>query len=534
MQTQTVRSRTAAQTAGLFGMGKFRLTGLFLVVAGLTFLGVAIAINVSSARSEENRIIATMTEQSVRDARVIAGVVTELLGTEGNASPFPSDTADRPALVDISDFLGQSKIVRLRLYASDGRFIWGSTFDQSDVNMHQLPIFEKTANGTSSSGLIHGFTVKPPGGQPYRADVVETFIPFMDADTDAPTIVLGVTRDVTQELTRRISQTRSGIFRSTLISLSVGFIVLLIAVLSVDIRLWDHRVKAIEHERRLASQELASMKLDLVNRELQQINDERTRFLSTVSHELKTPLASIITLADILSQSQGGADKDRNLEHLEIVKTSGGHLLTLINELLDHSRLESGQVSIEREEFEVEEVVAELVRSMSPLLDAKSQSLVFECDFQGQRVRLDRRRLMQVLMNLVNNASKYSPEGTSVRIEGQILDGDLVLAVTDQGVGISEYDQARLFTKFFRGDNEATKAVSGTGLGLSITREIVEAHGGTVGVRSRIGHGARFSVTIPSGMPPVPSVPGSAERTGPTRIMARNVQRKTPGLAGGI
>ena len=106
-------------------------------------------------------------------------------------------------------------------------------------------------------------------------------------ETGTPAIVLGVTRNVTQELNGGISQTRSAIFRSTLISLSVGFIVLLIVVLSVDIRLWNHRVKAIRHERKLAAQELASAKLDLVNRELQQINDERTRFLSTVSHELK-------------------------------------------------------------------------------------------------------------------------------------------------------------------------------------------------------------------------------------------------------
>lgn len=514
MQMQATRTKTAAQTAGLFGMGKFRLTALFLVIAGLTFLGVAIAINFSTSKSEEKRVIAAATEQSVKQAMAIAEVVSDLLKEGGVSSNALNSKTTGPSSIDIGGILSESNIVRLNLYAPDGSFIWSSTYDRSDVNIRQMAIFEDASDGTIASGLVRETTISPPGGRKYQADVVETFIPFMDAESGMPAVVLGVTSDVTDDLAKGIGETRSAIFRSTMISLGMGFAVLLASVLVVDLRLWKHRVAAIEHERQLASQELSSTKLDLVNRELQQINEERTKFIATVSHELKTPLTSIIAFTDILSRNQGGSKKDRNLDQLAIVKKSGGHLLTLINDLLDYSRLESGEVKIEREEFAMAEIFAEVKDAMSPLLSAKNQSFVFEGDFNGQHVRIDRRRLVQVLTNLVSNAHKYSPEGTTITMEGRISNGNVQMAIVDQGVGIATSDQARLFTKFFRIDNEATRSVGGTGLGLSITKGIIEAHGGSIGVSSRIGQGTRFSVTIPTGMKEQPVIaPANSSRT---------------------
>ena len=506
MQMQATRVRTAAQTAGLFGMGKFRLTALFLVIAGLTFLGVAIAINFSTSKSEEKRVIVAATEQSVKQAMGIAEVVSDLLDEGGVSSNALSSKTTGQSSIDIGGILSESNIVRLNLYAPDGSFIWSSTYDRSDVNSRQMAIFEGASDGTVASGLVRETTISPPGGRKYQADVVETFIPFMDAESGKPAVVLGVTSDVTDELVEGIGQTRAVIFKSTMISLGLGFAVLLIAVLIVDLRLWKHRVEAIEHERQLASQELSATKLDLVNRELQQINEERTKFIATVSHELKTPLTSIIAFTDILSRNQGGPKKDRNMEQLEIVKKSGGHLLTLINDLLDYSRLESGDVKIDRAELAMAEIVTEVEGAMSPLLSAKNQSLVFEGDFNGQHVQLDRRRVVQVLMNLVSNAHKYSPEGTTITMEGRIHNGNIQMAVIDKGVGIAASDQARLFTKFFRIDNEATRSAGGTGLGLSIAKGIIEAHGGNIGVSSRVGQGTRISFTIPTGMTAKPVV----------------------------
>jgi signal transduction histidine kinase len=150
---------------------------------------------------------------------------------------------------------------------------------------------------------------------------------------------------------------------------------------------------------------------------------------------------------------------------------------------------------------------------MSPLLASKQQTLEFVGNVHGQFVTMDRTRVIQVLMNFVSNAHKYSPAGTRITLEGRVKGGNLQMAVVDQGMGISEADQTRLFTKFFRVDNEETRSVSGTGLGLSITKGIIEAHGGNVAVQSKLGQGTRFSFTIPVGSTQAESVPSVSEET---------------------
>ncbi|MBT3863320.1 MAG: HAMP domain-containing histidine kinase [Chloroflexi bacterium] len=489
--------KVAPQNAGLFGVGKFRLTGLFLVVASLTFVAVAIAINYSTSRTEEKQVIDSTTDAAVEQAMEIAEVVSDLLSNASSAENLMPIGSTSDSSLAIGEMLKGSNIVRLNLYSPNGEFVWSSTFDQSDIDFNQRPIFTRVVEGSIASGLIRGYAVSPPYGKTYDADVVETFIPFIDGDSADILVVLGVTSDVTETLALGIGQTRSPIIRSTLTSLSIGFIVLLITVLAADIRMWKQRMKSVQHERKLASQAIATNKLDSTNRELQQINEERTKFLSTVSHELKTPLTSIIAFTDILSKHQDGAKKDRNLKQLDIVKNNGNHLLTLINDLLDVSKLQSGDVMLQKERFDIGTVVSEVQAVMSPVLSSKKQRLKLVGDLAGEEVVMDRTRIVQVMMNFISNAHKYSPSGTTITVECKIVEGNLDIAVIDQGMGISETDLARLFTKFFRVDNEATRSVSGTGLGLAITKEIIEVHEGTINVASTVGTGTTFSFSIP-------------------------------------
>ena len=182
---------------------------------------------------------------------------------------------------------------------------------------------------------------------------------------------------------------------------------------------------------------------------------------------------------------------------LDIVKNNGNHLLTLINDLLDVSKLQSGDVMLQKERFDIGTVVSEVQAVMSPVLSSKKQRLKLVGDLAGEEVVMDRTRIVQVMMNFISNAHKYSPSGTTITVECKIVEGNLDIAVIDQGMGISETDLARLFTKFFRVDNEATRSVSGTGLGLAITKEIIEVHEGTITVASTVGTGTTFSFSIP-------------------------------------
>ena len=483
------------------------MTGLFLIVASLTFIAVAAAINNSTSRTEESQVIDSTTDEAVEQALEIAQVVSDMLTELPSAENLMQIGDTSASSLAIGEMLNGSNIVRLNLYTPTGEFVWSSTFMQEDIDLSQTPIFKRVASGSIASGLLRDYEVSPPYGKTYSADVVETFIPFIDGSTADTIVVLGVTSDVTEALAHGIGQTRSPIIRSTLTSLSIGFVVLLITVLAADIRLWKQRMKSVQHERKLASQAIATNKLDSVNRELQQINEERTKFLSTVSHELKTPLTSIIAFTDILARNQAGQKKERNIQQLEIVKNNGNHLLTLINDLLDYSKLESGDVMLEKAPFELESLVDEVDNVMSPLLASKRQTFEFIGDLRGQLATMDRTRIIQVLMNFVSNAHKYSPNGTKITMEGQVKANNLQMAVVDQGMGISDADQTRLFTKFFRVDNEETRSVSGTGLGLSITKGIIEAHGGNVAVQSKVGQGTRFSFTIPVGSTQAASEP---------------------------
>ncbi len=434
--------KVAPQNAGLFGVGKFRLTGLFLVVASLTFIAVALAINYSTSRTEEKQVIDTTTDAAVEQAMEIAEVVSDLLSSASSAENLMPIGGSSDSSLAIGEMLKGSNIVRLNLYSPDGEFVWSSTFDRRDIDFSQGPIFARVSDGSIASGLIRSYEVSPPYGKTYNADVVETFIPFIDGDSADILVVLGVTSDVTEALALGIGQTRSPIIRSTLTSLSLGFIVLLITVLAADIRMWKQRVKSVQRERKLASQAIATNKLDSANRELQQINEERTKFLSTVSHELKTPLTSIIAFTDILSKHQHGDKKDRNLKQLDIVKNNGNHLLTLINDLLDVSKLQSGDVTLQLERFDIGQVISEVQAVMSPVLSSKKQKFQVVGDLGGQEVLMDRTRIVQVLMNFISNAHKYSPTETTITLECDVVEDSLEIAVSDQGMGISDTDLA--------------------------------------------------------------------------------------------
>ncbi len=490
----------AVGLAIVLAVRRFKLTALFLIISALTFAGVATAINFSSQRSEEANVILMTTEQSEKDARLIADIVMKLLAGEGqtdSASPDTGDGGGAGAQLSIADFLASSNIVRLSLYELDGTNGWSSTPDKQSIEYGQAAVFNDAVSGAISSDLSKNRLVLDSSGIGYNADIVETFIPFMHSDQGVPVSILGVTRDVTNALNSRVVETRSAIFRTMMISLGVAFAILLGTILSADRHIWKQRVRAVQYEREIASQELAATKLDVENLALQETKEERAKFLATVSHELRTPLTSIMGFTDVLARHQDGPDRETNLKQLEIVKRNGLHLLSLINDLLDSGELQTGDVALKPEQFMINESLQAMVETMSPLIDSKRQKLEFAVSTDNALVKLDRRRIGQVLMNLVGNASKYSPDGTLIRVEASGRGHDMQLIIEDNGIGISEEDQRRLFTKFFRVDNEATRRVGGTGLGLAITKEIVEAHGGTISLWSELGVGTRMTINIP-------------------------------------
>ena len=222
----------------------------------------------------------------------------------------------------------------------------------------------------------------------------------------------------------------------------------------------------------------------------------KSDFLAKMSHELRTPLNSIIGFSDLLAEQEGSIDSAKRIAFLENVTTSARHLLGLINDLLDVSKIESGKMKMHFEPLDLRTSIANSVKSTSPLFVRKRQQVIVSVPDEPMMALADPSRVEQVLLNLLSNANKYTPEGKKISILSAMNDGAWRISVKDHGIGISSDDQNRIFDDFeqvyTRGPNS-----SGTGLGLALVKRFVEMHGGVVEVESTLGEGSTFTVSFP-------------------------------------
>lgn len=223
----------------------------------------------------------------------------------------------------------------------------------------------------------------------------------------------------------------------------------------------------------------------------------KSEFVATASHELRTPLTSIRGYVDMLKLGTFGALTEAQRDFLTIIKNNVTRLVELVDELLDISRAEAGETRLRREEVDIVALVRETTASLYGQFSERDISLRLELQESLPRIMADRQRLQQILVNLVGNACKYTPQGGQVDVSLRNGNGELRIDVRDTGVGIAEEAKPHIFTPFYRADNPLRDEVGGTGLGLSITRKLVELHGGRIWFESAEGCGSTFSFTLP-------------------------------------
>ena len=232
-------------------------------------------------------------------------------------------------------------------------------------------------------------------------------------------------------------------------------------------------------------------------RRLRELDEVKSDFVSSVSHELRTPLTSIIGYLDMLVEGDAGPLNGDQLQLAEVVERNSRRLLDLIEDLLSLSRIESSSTGPGTDRVDLATVVAEVHRTVLPILGARQLDVVVEVPADLGSVIGDRAQLERVLFNLVTNAVKFTPEGGRIAVRGTAGDGRARLSVTDTGIGIPQEEQAQLFTRFFRSSTARDHAIQGTGLGLSIVKSIVENHGGSIAVQSAAGVGTTVTVELP-------------------------------------
>jgi PAS domain S-box-containing protein len=240
-----------------------------------------------------------------------------------------------------------------------------------------------------------------------------------------------------------------------------------------------------------------SLRIESENRELQRIAAARSEFLSTVSHELRTPLTTVSAFADILFNSKSENLTDRQRTHLGLIRKSSTQLSSLIDDLLDVSQADSGRVALDKKSFPIDDMVNEVSDTSRVLLATREQLLETTLETNSLSLAADRSRVIQIVTNLLTNASKFSKDGSTIKLIATVKDEQLQITVADQGSGISKTDQAMMFSPFFRGDSQKFAQPDGRGLGLAVVRSLVDLHDGTITVDSKYRKGTSITVTLP-------------------------------------
>lgn len=228
----------------------------------------------------------------------------------------------------------------------------------------------------------------------------------------------------------------------------------------------------------------------------------RTDLLSTIAHELRTPLTAIRTSASLLLEPSAQPTEEQRRALLEAIERNGERMQRLVGDILELSRFRSGSVSLQLRRFSAGALAESVIAVVSPLASQRGQQIERLLPSAGDHhVYGDHRRLEQALLNLVSNAGRYSPDGGTISIRVEEHGLMTSWSVTDDGPGISEADQARLFERFFVGRNDRSGPREGVGLGLPTALAIAQAHGGTIDVRSELGRGSTFTLIVPTGGP---------------------------------
>ena len=233
------------------------------------------------------------------------------------------------------------------------------------------------------------------------------------------------------------------------------------------------------------------------SRQLEIANQHKSEFLANMSHELRTPLNAIIGFSEVLLERIFGELNEKQDDYLKDIFTSGKHLLSLINDILDLSKIEAGRVELDLGDFDAAQALSNAMTLVRERAQTHGIGLTLEADGVAGELRADERKFKQILLNLLSNAVKFTPDGGKVVVRAMLTDAGIEVGVTDTGVGISAEDQQVVFDEFKQVGRHYTNKHEGTGLGLALTKRFVELHGGTLTLQSEPGVGSTFTFTLP-------------------------------------
>jgi signal transduction histidine kinase len=259
--------------------------------------------------------------------------------------------------------------------------------------------------------------------------------------------------------------------------------------------------KIMENKLRRANEELEKK---VVERTLEltgalerekSLNEMKSRFVSMASHEFRTPLSAIMSSISLIDSYRSSEDIEKRTKHVERIKSSVRNLTDILNNFLSIDKLEQGKIEVEHIRFDLSEFIVDIIEEMRGMLEKKQQYISYQRNGEIEVV-MDKKIMRNILLNLLSNACKYSPENNPIDIEVRRQNQRIVISVKDYGIGIPEEEQSNMFRNFFRAKNAVN--IQGTGLGLNIVKRYVEIINGTIHFESQVGKGTTFTIEIPA------------------------------------
>src|SRR5262249_25942622 len=233
------------------------------------------------------------------------------------------------------------------------------------------------------------------------------------------------------------------------------------------------------------------------SRLLEAASRHKSEFLANMSHELRTPLNAILGFSEVLAERMFGDVNEKQAEYLQDILSSGRHLLSLINDILDLSKVEAGRLELELGRFHLPTALDNALTLVRERATRHGITLTQTVDDRVGDIVADERKVKQILLNLLSNAGKFTPEGGRIRVTAALVEGVVTIELSDTGIGIAPEDQAEIFEEFRQVGPDDARKHEGTGLGLTLAKKFVELHGGRIWVRSQVGLGSTFTFTLP-------------------------------------
>jgi signal transduction histidine kinase len=233
------------------------------------------------------------------------------------------------------------------------------------------------------------------------------------------------------------------------------------------------------------------------SRQLEAASRHKSEFLANMSHELRTPLNAIIGFSEVLGERMFGEVNEKQAEYLQDILASGRHLLSLINDILDLSKVEAGRLELELDRFHLPTALDNALTLLRERATRHGITLTRTVNEKVGDIVADERKVKQILLNLLSNAVKFTPRGGRVGVTATVADGVITISVSDTGIGIAPEDQAAVFEEFRQVGRDDARKREGTGLGLTLAKKFVELHGGRIWVQSQVGQGSTFALTLP-------------------------------------